>query len=675
MRSLRHVLVATVLIGGPLAAALSAAVKVEEQVVGPKWDPAVPGYKVSDRGVHYAIVTMKGSRSLVVVDGVEGPLCDQVLSVAGEPTLTAQTAVVFSPTGEHHAYLSRTGNEFVVVRDGREYFRGPYWISALRYGELAFSPGGKHLHFTFAEQVPSGVKLHLVVDGKAGPDCLQYRPPVFSPDDSRWAHLARRAGTREDEWFVVVDGKETRAAATKLAFTSDNRLLAFAPATADGPARWLLEGKPVLKAAIASDALWVADQGGRYALAAQEKAGAPMTLFVDGQPVAGATDPQKVVFSPDGRRYQAVCRTTTGASFVVTDGKAGREYQGVAEVRFTPDSRKAIAVVHAGGKSFVVVDGVESDGFGMLAGQTRGLVLSERGGRYGYGTLNGMNNTFSAVVDGKQVLAPGRRVAGDSWVFSPDGQRYVFGTLPAARNDDASLVIDGTDVAGIEPVPFPLTQFEPGSYAIFSPDGKHVAWRGRSKTDPRRAGLVLDEQLVHLGTNMIRRPTFTPDGRHLAWVERETGAGFRPRYQLFIDGRPSLAFEESFEFVPASWEISPDGVLQFLATAGEVVKRYRVTASDDTTVETMARDFAANETAAVAAAERGRAEADAAKAKAQEDAAAAQAKAQADAQAANAAKVKAREEAVAAKKKAREDALAAKQKAREDALAERQRSK
>lgn len=669
---MRYTFVLALAIGGLLGSALSAAVKLEEQVVGPAPDPALPAYKISDTGVRYATLTMKGSRSLIVIDGVDGPLFDELLATTGERSLTAQNAVVFSRDGKHYAYLARIGADYVLIQDGKEIYRSPYWISALRYGELKFSPEGRHLHFVAAEQTPQGAVWRVVMNGKAGPAFLQAQPPVFSPDESRWVYLARKQGARDDEWFAMVDGKESGNVGLRPVFTGDNRLITATPHSAVSAPQLLVDGKPVLQAVSLSDKVWVAASGPRYATAAQLKAGEPTTLIVDGKAVAGAIDPQNVVFSPDGKRYMAVCRTPTGTGFVVTDDKPGQIYQGVTQPVFTPDSTKAIYLAHAGSKSFLVVDGAESEGFGLLAGQVSPLALSAKGGRYGYGTLDGMNRNFSAVVDGENVLPAGRRPVGDSFVFSPDGTRYAFATLPAARNDDQSMIVDGAEIPGLEPMHYLRTQTGLVSFATFSPDSKHVVWRGLDKANRGRGGLVVDGQLVPTSTGyMIRIPTFTPDSQHLFWMTRESSPGSRPAYHLYVDGRKGPVFEESFEMMPNAWEMGADGVLQFLAKDGDVVKRYRATASGETRLANMAAEAKAAEAEALVAAEKAKADAEAARKQAEADALAARAKAKADAEAANAARLKARDEAIAAKQKAREDALAAKQKAREEALAKK----
>lgn len=666
-----HLLV--LMICGLCLTVLSAEVKIQEQVVGPAPDAALPSYTISERGVHYAILTMKGSRSLVVVDGQEGPLFDELLSTTGERSLTAQNAVIFSHDGEHYAYLARTGNEYILVKDGKEVFRAPYWISALRYGKLAFSPMGKHLHFVAAEQRASlGAVWRVVMDGKPGPEILQALPPVFSPNDSRWAYQARKIGSRDDEWLVVVDGKEGPKDMLRPVFTGDGRLITTSAATADTPPQLWVDGKVAIKSPAIAEKVWVAKTGSRYAAAAQVKAGGPLTLFIDGKAVEGATDPQNVVFSPDGKRYLAACRAAAGQAFVVTDGKLSQQYQGVTGLTFTPDSTKALYQAYSGSKSFLVVEGAESAGFGLLAGQVRPVTLSEQGARIAYGTLDGMNQNFSAVVDGNNVLPKGRRAVGDSFVFSPDGKRYAFTTLPAARNDDRSLVIDGVEVPGVEPQLFSRLESEAMPYVTFSPNSQHAIWRGMDKANRARAGLVVNGQLVPAFFGYtIRQPVFTPDSQHVLWMTREFSPTQRPAYHLYVDGRKVGVYEESFEMIPAAWGMGADGVLQFLARAGDVVKRFRVTPGSETSLATLISDAQAAEAEALAAAASAKAKAEADKAKAQTDAAAAQAKQKADADAALLAKTKAREDALAAKTKAREDALAAKQKAREEALAKK----
>ena len=117
--------------GALLAAALlvgtgaNAEMKVAELVVGPAANDAA--YVVSPVGSHVAVGTMKGSRYVVLVDGVEGPKVDSVMMVMpqvgvvrpGDPKMGLpgyqpkpinQTPVVFSEDGKQYRIESRPGD-------------------------------------------------------------------------------------------------------------------------------------------------------------------------------------------------------------------------------------------------------------------------------------------------------------------------------------------------------------------------------------------------------------------------------------------------------------------------------------------------------------------------------------------------------------------------------------
>ena len=72
------ILVASV---GVVGVASSGDVKIEEQVAGPAKAGGV--YAVSPRGAHVAYAATKGSRLVVAVDGVEGPVFDELFEPHG----------------------------------------------------------------------------------------------------------------------------------------------------------------------------------------------------------------------------------------------------------------------------------------------------------------------------------------------------------------------------------------------------------------------------------------------------------------------------------------------------------------------------------------------------------------------------------------------------------------
>jgi len=93
--------------------------KAQETLMGPLLTgPGItPRIFMSEDGEHLAIVTPKGSRQVVLLDGVEGPVFDEI------PTMflgMVQVSVQFSPTGGHSAYLGRRGGDLIAVVDGKE---------------------------------------------------------------------------------------------------------------------------------------------------------------------------------------------------------------------------------------------------------------------------------------------------------------------------------------------------------------------------------------------------------------------------------------------------------------------------------------------------------------------------------------------------------------------------
>src|SRR5206468_10090201 len=86
--------------------------KLDETLMGPRSQRV----SLSEDGKHIGIITPKGSREVVLLDGVEGPVFDEIprSSVFGTPE------VQWSPTGGHSGYIGRRGGDFIAVIDGKE---------------------------------------------------------------------------------------------------------------------------------------------------------------------------------------------------------------------------------------------------------------------------------------------------------------------------------------------------------------------------------------------------------------------------------------------------------------------------------------------------------------------------------------------------------------------------
>jgi hypothetical protein len=195
----------------------------------------------------------KGSRQVVLIDGVEGPVFDEIPSTSvwtgwqGSPG-----PIVLSPTGGHSAYVGRRGGDLIAVVDGKEAvtLSTPATQQGLSYSDPSgwnffFSHDGAHLAYAAIAgpgsmvMVVDGVKSpayhafdlkqtalqgkrlvyvaqttdmkwHAVVDGKAGPGYDVISSMSLTPDGAHYAFIAgrRAANTSAAGSLVVVDGVE-----------------------------------------------------------------------------------------------------------------------------------------------------------------------------------------------------------------------------------------------------------------------------------------------------------------------------------------------------------------------------------------------------------------------------------------------------------------------------------
>lgn len=651
-----------------------AAPKVEQLEVGPALGNP-PNYIISRNGLTLASLVMKGTRSVVIVNGREGPVFDEFIPMGGN-AFNSPDSVLFSPDGQSHAYAARVSDSYLVIRDGQELFRGPLANRPFQgtTGQLRMSPGGKHVYFMdMVSPAPGQNAWRFVVNGKPGPLSSNNNSfsISFSPDDSRWVYTAAKFGGARDERLMVVDGKEVASPGLVTRFTADNKLVTVLPDQQD---TWTLniDGRPVVKGVPQPEKIWFPATGSRFA-AAVRKGPEKVGLVVDGKEVNaadGARNVTEVVFSPDGKRYLAVCQTAS-ANFVITDGNKGPEYRTVTWPTFTRDSSRAIYVVGSGAKSFVITDGQESAGFEGIGGLFVKLAMPKTGARFAYTTYNGMNTEHTLVVDAKPVTLNKRAPMGDSLGFSDNGARYALVATATGRSDISALIVDGEEVPEMSPHRMmwgTSDQLNHVGYFVLSPDGRHIANVG---TRGAERGLFVNSKLVSATGSTFFRPMFTPDSKHLLWVALIPGKTVRD-YGVYVDGRLAVELPSPpNDGIGSRWEMTPDGVYQFLSVAGNVIKRYRVTAPDDTSIATLLQeaDEAKAKLAADTAAAKKRTDDDAlaAKQKAEAEATAAAAKRKADTDAAVAkrkadadAKTKARLDALEARKKAAADAAAAK---------------
>jgi hypothetical protein len=605
--------------------------KVEEEVVGPAPDQDAK-YVVSPNGGHLATVGHKGSRMVVTVDGVAGPKVDDVITPVlswidvryqervppEEQGYTSPKPVTFSKKGNHYAYVARIGQEWVLMEDNKELLRMPAGGIVGGTSGIAGSAGntdirlqfggedGKHLYLARS----SFAGFELWMDGQklpgyyfsGGGGSAGTMDPLISSDGNHIAYIATLGTHPGDKQTVFFDGKDTGYYADNLQLSPDG--LHVLGLGKEGNAQTLLvDGKPLMKAQ-GIIRFYVASVGSHLAVVTQKtlaNGNIGQVLLVHGKPVEGTLCEQipYVTFSPDGKRFAALC-TRSGAQWMVVDGKKGQEYQmidqpisgmkGVTGPTFSPDSAKFGYSAMMGQKKFIVIDEDESDAYEGNASfkwTPDGKHLICQGYRNG-GSVVTIDNKPQRVIKGFNM---------DTFVAAPDFSHYAYSD--SNGRDPGQIVIDGKE-AGIS-----------GLFS-YSPDFQHLVIVGYRAQDGK-SGIFVDGKFVAPNLQAIPICTFSADSQHLYWMSVEPNTGPDKDKDAFAaviycDGKAvarcqrsgpaqsilfPMGFVQSLKPKPA-WLPNPDGTFTVLAPTEDGVKRHKVTAPD-TTLATLAADADAAE--------------------------------------------------------------------------------
>ncbi len=550
-----------------------AGTKIEQQVLAPLQSGA--RFYVSPHGVHVATVTTSGSRAVMIYDNVEGPKFDEIFGVA------------FSPDGSRYAYCGRSGNQFVVMADGKELFRSSDSLEGRSGGscQLGFTSNSKHVYNVSNYNPPNSASqfARFVFDGHPGPDGSALLPVAFSPDGEHFAYVLSAVANRP-HGVLIVDGKPAGYEGGAPQWSGDSKHL-FTVLSTNVPGRGTVEdlqidGKPIMRAAhiqafaspvgmgVVSIAGIVVNFKPIQFLCVGNKKVAGSE--VDG--TSGAID--QVVFSPDGKHFAAQYHLLN-KHWVVTDGKKGLEYSEVDHLGFTADSSKVAYQAGANNKHFIVLGEEESDGFNALFPP----VIAPARGHVG-ALVNSLDNRdHLLVLDGKTVR--GNFGAGTDLAFSPDGTHYAFW-----KNVGSSLqiVLDG--------VPQPASSLGQNIAKgfVFSPDSKHLGHIGiaPNASDSMNVGLFLDGKYIPVGPahGPYSNLSFTADSKHVIWTHQTEGQDFR----LFVDGKPVLDASMAGspqQLGPGSWDMTPEGELIFLSEDDSSLKRISVTPSENSSLATL----------------------------------------------------------------------------------------
>ena len=592
--------------GAPPSLPASSA-KVETLTLAPS--EAGRDFYVAPHGGHVAAISQKGSRFVVVHDGVTSPPFDEIVGV--NPKLR----IIFSDDGARYAYVGRQGQEFVVMVDGKEANRLPVattrWDFSARFPE--FGPKGKHVYFVFRTKKGTSEYFHqLVVDGQPVP--VTFHTPkglVFSPDGERYAYVSA-SDIASGPWGLIVDGKPAGYQGSDPIFTGDGlHLLTRTQLAGNQGVGILADGKPFIRAQDVKLYIAPAGSGVVSVVSRLPDSTNPNSRFlvIGGKKVEGsdAAGIPHVYFSPDGKHWAAECEAVNRFRFMIIDGKKGQEYEQLRPVTklgvtiaatgmqptlmFSRDSSRTAYIGRSGNKEFLVVDGQESpEGYPFIVALN---LAGPQGKRVGYVGLGSNSRDRSMVIDGKMWQS---NFAFDDLTFSPDGSKYAYTTMgdsgTAARSSHMRLVVDGIAQEGIAIIPMISTRDNAPVKFVLSPDGKHAVHFG-GVVNEQRAAFVIDGRLV-AGFSQPSNPTFTPDGRHfLHYGQTLTAAGTPGTYTVYVDGRPATQVawgqdnDDLMRKVPGGWEMGADGVLTFIAHVGNNIQRIRITPPEDTSIDTM----------------------------------------------------------------------------------------
>jgi len=196
----------------PATASQGLNAKAQETLMGPRdRSGRGPVAYMSEDGDHLAIVAAKGSRQVMMIDGVEGPVFDEIplLFAWSAPSGIRQAGatIVFSPAGGRSAYVARRAGDFIAVVDGKE--ATTLSTPQTQQASASTDPGGWTFMFSpdgsrVAYGALDGGGWVMITDGGKSPvyHAFDFRQSTMS--GKRFLYVAQ---TADQKWHAVVDGK------------------------------------------------------------------------------------------------------------------------------------------------------------------------------------------------------------------------------------------------------------------------------------------------------------------------------------------------------------------------------------------------------------------------------------------------------------------------------------
>jgi len=257
-------------------------------------------FSPDSRRLAYAAKT--GGKWHLVEDGDRGPGYTNIKRIR------------FGPDSERLVYVARDDNGAFVVLDGE---KGEVFDYVP--GEPVFSHDGKRLAYAVAQESRRrGIRMRMVVDGKAGPAFEQIGAYRFSPGGEHFAYMAVEDKDKEKARMVHNgDAHEIYQSIGLPVFSPKGRHLAYY---------------------VFYDGLWHVKKNGEMG--------------------PGFYEVENPVFSPDGERMAYLARVGSRWSVMEDDDLLGN-YTWAQMIAFSPDNRHLAYVAAEDGESFLVVNGEE----------------------------------------------------------------------------------------------------------------------------------------------------------------------------------------------------------------------------------------------------------------------------------------------------------------------------
>jgi Tol biopolymer transport system component len=354
---------------------------VVDGVEGPVFDQILHhSFSFSENSKHFIYAARRGREGVVIKDGQEIVNAEDVLS----PVQTFGATVVgdtfgpfLSPDGSRFACVFQRSGKWIAVIDGKE---SPPWDSisdlSLLGPSAGFSPDGRH--FTYVGEV--GKNQFVVIDQKINTNGWAYSA-VFSPDSSHSAFVRNmQKSEREFATCAVLDGvagKPFQGEVKDLTFSPDGRKLAYKVGESGAHEYVVVHGGETFDD-YAADGDIVFSPDSRH-MAFHGRKNAQSYFLVDGEAYLKCDDPyggtlsSYFTFSPDSKRWGFIAQHKDKKYAVISGVEYGPYYHlGVPNedeyIYFSPDSRHFAFIATRQnspqdyvGKEYLVVDGLEHE--------------------------------------------------------------------------------------------------------------------------------------------------------------------------------------------------------------------------------------------------------------------------------------------------------------------------